>query len=148
MRSHLTSRSKKDHGAAARWRPSRSAACPTEGNWENFDAGWRFHGGQVLATTVREPDGSTRTARYGSRGQMLEISTSAGGRSQWTRDAQNRRTKVVVAIARNTRMVYDDQGNVLRQIDALGRVTYTQYDPLWNKPSSGSSYADEGTAQT
>lgn len=124
------------------------AACPTEDSWENYEAGWRFHGGQVLATTTREPDGTTRLARFGSQGQVLEMSDSAGGRTQWTRDAQNRRTKVVDAIGRTTRMVYDDLGNVVRQIDALGRITDIQYDPLWNKPSSVSRYADDGTAQT
>lgn len=124
------------------------ASCPVEDSWENYEAGWRFHGGQVLSTTVREPDGTTRMARFGSQGQVLEMSDSAGGRTQWTRDAQNRRTRVVDAIGRTTRMVYDDLGNVVRQIDALGRITDIQYDPLWNKPSSVSRYADDGTAQT
>lgn len=124
------------------------AACPIEDNWENHEAGWRFHGGQVLSTTVREPDGTTRMARFGSQGQVLEMSDSAGDRTQWTRDAQNRRTKVVDAIGRTTRMVYDDLGNMVRVVDALGRITDIQYDPLWNKPSSVTRYADDGTAQT
>lgn len=124
------------------------AACPTEDSWANHEAGWRFHGGQVLSTTVHEPDGTTRMARFGSQGQVLEMSDSAGGRTQWTRDAQNRRTKVVDAIGRVSRMSYDDRGNVVRQVDALGRITDIQYDPLWNKPSSVSRYAEDGTAQT
>ncbi|MDP3457038.1 MAG: RHS repeat-associated core domain-containing protein [Methyloversatilis sp.] len=122
--------------------------CPTEDNWANYQAGWRFHGGQVLATTVINPDGVTTTARFGSQGQLLESSSSAGNRMQYQRDAQNRTTRMTDVLGRVTRMTYDEQGNVARSVDALGRVTEFTYDSRWNKPATVTRYADDGTAQT
>ncbi len=122
--------------------------CPTEDTWANFQAGWRFHGGQVLSTTVSNPDGTTNTARFGSQGQVLENSSSAGNRLQYQRDAQNRATRTTDSIGRVSRTSYDEQGNVARSVDALGRVTEFTYDTRWNKPDSITRYDDSGAAQT
>lgn len=122
--------------------------CPTEDNWNNFQAGWRFHGGQVLATTVANPDGTTDTARFGSLGQVLESSSSGGSRLQYQRDAQNRTTRMTDTIGRVSRLTYDEQGNVVRSVDPLGRITDFTYDSRWNKPDSVTRYDDAGTAQT
>lgn len=122
--------------------------CPTEDNWANHQAGWRFHGGQVLATTVTNPDGVINTARFGSQGQLLESSSSAGNRLQYQRDAQNRTTRMTDVLGRVSRMTYDEQGNVARSVDALGRATDFTYDSRWNKPATVTRYADDGTAQT
>lgn len=124
------------------------ATCPTEDNWANYQAGWRFHGGQVLATTVSNPDGTTTTARFGSQGQLLESSNSGGDRTQFQRDANNRNTRITDTIGRVSRMVYDDKGNVTRSIDPLGRFTDITYDSRWNKPATITRYADDGAAQT
>ena len=122
--------------------------CPAEDTWANYQAGWRFHGGQVLSTTVSNPDGTNTTARFGSQGQVLESSSSAGNRMQYQRDAQNRTTRLTDSIGRVSRVSYDDQGNVVRSTDALGRVTELTYDTRWNKPDSLTRYDDSGTAQT
>lgn len=124
------------------------ATCPTEDNWANYQAGWRFHGGQVLATTVNNPDGTTTTARFGSQGQLLESSNSGGDRTQYQRDANNRSTRITDTIGRVSRSVFDDKGNVTRSIDPLGRFTDITYDSRWNKPATITRYADDGTAQT
>lgn len=124
------------------------ASCPTEDTWENYQAGWRFHGGQVLSTTVLNPDGTTQTARFGSQGQVLEMSSSAGSRMQYQRDAQNRTTRMTDTIGRVSRMSYDENGNVARSVDALGRATDYTYDTRWNKPDSITRYDESGTAQT
>ncbi len=124
------------------------ATCPTEDNWANYQAGWRFHGGQVLATTATKPDGTTTVARFGSQGQLLESSDSGGDRTQFQRDANNRNTRITDTIGRVSRMVYDDKGNVTRSIDPLGRFTDITYDSRWNKPATITRYADDGTAQT
>lgn len=124
------------------------ADCPTEDSWESFQAGWRFHGGQVLSTTVERPDGTKAITRFGSEGQVLEVSESGGDRLQYTRDANNRATRITDTIGRVSRMVYDDKGNVTRSIDPLGRFTDITYDSRWNKPATITRYADDGTAQT
>ena len=123
------------------------ASCPSEDSWDAYQAGWRFHGGQVLSTTVASPDGTTATSRFGSLGQLLESSESSGKRLQMQRDANNRVVRVVDSIGRVKRNSYDDQGNVVRTVDALGRVTEYAYDSRWNKASSITRYADDGTPQ-
>ncbi|MCU7370607.1 hypothetical protein PEC18_06875 [Paucibacter sp. O1-1] len=121
--------------------------CPSEDSWENYQAGWRFHGGQVLATTVKQPDGSTSVTRFGSLGQVLDSSGSAGDRTQYLRDANNRILRMTDALGRVSRMSYDGVGNVVRSIDALGRSTDISYDLRWNKPASITRLDEQGTAQ-
>lgn len=123
-------------------------ACPVDDSWENFQAGWRFHGGQVLSSSVFQPDGTVETARFGSQGQLLESTSSSGQRAVIQRDAANRPTRVTDGTGRVGRSVYDADGNLTRHIDALGRITEYGYDPIWGKPTAVTRYDDAGTPQT
>lgn len=121
------------------------ANCPTDDSLENFQAGWRFHGGQVLATTVLRPDGTTAMWRFGSQGQVLESSHSSGVRAVFTRDSLNRVIAITDTIGRTNRLTYDDKGNVIRLLDPIGRITELEYDARWSKPTAITRYEDSGT---
>lgn len=123
------------------------ANCPTDDSLENFQAGWRFHGGQVLTTAVLKPDGTTTVLRFGSQGQVLESAHSSGERTLYTRDAQNRATVVTDTVGRTNRFTYDVAGNVIRRVDPIGRITEFEYDLRWSKPTSITRYDDAGTPQ-
>jgi RHS repeat-associated protein len=119
--------------------------CPDTDSWENHQAGWRIHGGQVVGTTLTRADGTTDTVRFGAAGNMLERQDGNGQSKSYQRDAQGRVTRVTDALGRSTRSAYDERGNVTRSIDALGRITDTTYDSKWNKPASITRYDADGS---
>ena len=43
------------------------ASCPDVDSWDNFQAGWRIQGGSIVATTVTQPNGATRTVEFNSQ---------------------------------------------------------------------------------
>lgn len=110
--------------------------CPTEDSWENYQAGWRFHGGKVIAATVTRADGTTTRTRFNPRGLPLETTDALGQTSTRTYDAQNRLLKSLDALGRSTQYAYDPQGNLTRLTDALDRQTDIGYDGKWAKPTS------------
>ena len=124
------------------------ASCPLEDSYENYQAGWRFHGGQVLATTAINPDGTTEVTRFGSLGQVLEMSSSDGARAVLQRDAGNRPSRTTDSLGRTGRSVYDASGQLTRHIDTLGRQTDYTYEATWGKVATITRYADDGAAQT
>lgn len=124
------------------------ANCPDTDSWENQQAGWRVHGGQVIGTTVTRADGSTDTVRYGAAGAMLERQDGNAQAMSYVRDSQGRVTRRTDALGRTTRSTYDAQGNVIRSIDALGRITDTTYDSRWGKPTSITRYDVDGSPVT
>jgi RHS repeat-associated protein len=122
--------------------------CPTLDSWDNYQAGWRIRGGQVVATTVTRADGSSSTKRYTAKGLTAERIDASGQSSTDQRDADNRVTLRRDALGRTTRFTYDTQGNVTRSVDTLNRITDITYDPRWNKPTSITRYAEDGSPIT
>ena len=124
------------------------ASCPTLDSWENYQAGWRIRGGQVVASTVTKADGSSTTKRYAASGLTAERIDASGQAVQDQRDANNRVIRRTDALGRSVRLSYDAQGNVTRSIDTLGRITDITYDPRWNTPTSITRYQADGSPVT
>jgi RHS repeat-associated protein len=122
--------------------------CPSVDSWENYQAGWRIRGGQVVASTVTQADGSSKTKRYTAKGLTAERIDASGQSSTDQRDADNRVTLRRDALGRATRFTYDLQGNVTRNVDTLNRITDITYDPRWNKPTSITRYDETGSPIT
>lgn len=122
-----------------------TANCPNEDNWENYQAGWRFHGGQVVATRLIEPSGRESLRRFNAKGVVLERSDVDGTQTRRVLNAQNKVVKETDLLGRVSQYAYDAAGNVISQIDPLGRITDTQYDPKWNLPTSITRYLGDGT---
>jgi YD repeat-containing protein len=125
-----------------------TANCPQEDNWEAFQDGWRFHGGQVVATRMIEPGGKETLYRFNSKGVVLEKIDVDGAQNRKVLNAQNRVTQETDLLGRITKYDYDAQGNVISQTDPLGRVTETLYDAKWNLPASITRYLDDATPVT
>lgn len=125
-----------------------TANCPHEDSWEAFQDGWRFHGGQVVATRMVEPSGRETLRRFNAKGIVLEKHDPDGVQSKKVLNAQNKVIQETDLLGRVTKYAYDAQGNVISQQDPLGRVTDTQYDPKWNQPTLLTRYLDDGSAIT
>ena len=117
-------------------------ACPTEDSWEAFQAGWRFHGGQVIGTGSIQPDGSRKGYGFGKDGQNVGVVDEEGQSLRRKYDARNRVIEQTDGLARMWRYEYDEQGNRTRTVDPLGRITDTSYDGRWNKPLTITRYDD------
>ncbi|MBL8480670.1 MAG: RHS repeat protein, partial [Rhodocyclaceae bacterium] len=124
------------------------ASCPTVDSWDNYQAGWRIHGGQVVATTLTEADGSRRRIVFDARGAATKQSDAIGQPTRTELDANGRPARRTDALGRSTRYSYDERGNVIRTVDSLNRITDTAYDPIWNKPASVTRYLENGAAVT
>lgn len=125
-----------------------TANCPTEDTWDNFLAGWRFYGGQVVATRHIEPSGKETLRRFSAKGIILEKSDPDGVQSKKVLNAQNQVIQETDLMGRVTKYAYDAAGNVISEQDSLGRITDTQYDPKWNKPTIVTRYLDNGSPVT
>jgi YD repeat-containing protein len=115
-------------------------SCPTEDSWENFQAGWRFHGGRVVRTTVTEPDGTRHSYDFDAAGAMVAATDAAGQPVSWKLDTASRVTQTTDALGRQWSYTYDSAGNPLVIRDALGRVIETAYDPLLQEPTEVKRY--------
>jgi len=109
---------------------------------ENFQAGWRVHGGRVIGATITKPDGSQRSFSFNSRGRPLSSVNSVGQQTAFKYDSVNRLTDGTDALNRTFKFVYDGQGNVTQRVDPLGRVVDYAYDGRWNKVTSVTRYLD------
>ena len=121
--------------------------CPTVDSWENFQAGWRIYGGRVIATTTVDANGR-HTRRFSGAGLSTDITDAHGGRYRYVRDAQNRVSRRIDPLGRETHYFYDENSNVVREIrDAAGlqQVIDFEYDPQRNKPTSITRYRDDGS---
>lgn len=118
---------------------------PTVDSWENYQSGWRIHGGQVTATTVTRPDGTQYTVKFNSKGMFLETQDALGQTAQVKRDANNRAISRTDALGNVSLSKYDSNGNQLHSVDPLGRITDMTYDPKWNKLTSITRYLKDGT---
>jgi RHS repeat-associated protein len=122
--------------------------CPDVDSWENLQAGWRIHGGNVVSTSVLKPDGQTYSNEFNSDG-VATAATDPQGQKTYTKfDAKSRPIETTDALGRTTRFSYDANGNVTQVIDALGRVTRSTYDPVWNKPTSVTRFDDSNQPVT
>ncbi|MFN0315767.1 MAG: hypothetical protein ACKVQA_12105, partial [Burkholderiales bacterium] len=124
------------------------AACPDVDSWDNFQAGWRFYGGNVVSTTVRLPNGQTRSSEFSSRGIATTRTNAQGQKSSLKVDSANRITERTDALGRVWSYSYDAKGNTTQQVDPLGRLTQYTYDAVWNKPTAVTRYDDANQAQT
>lgn len=122
-----------------------TVGCPDVDSWENFETGWRFYGGQVIATTVTDPNGNVEHRRYSAGGYINEVQDYAGPSRSYVRDGQNQVTRSTDVLGRTTAYVRDAKGNVTRETDALGRIADIEYDVKWNKPSKVTRYLADGT---
>ena len=125
-----------------------TANCPHEDSWEAFQDGWRFYGGQVVATRHIEPSGRETLRRFNAKGVVLEKTDPDGVQSRKVLNTQNRIIQKTDLLGRVTRCAYDAAGNVISQQDYLGRITDTQYDPKWNAPTLTTRYLDDGSPVT
>ena len=119
--------------------------CPNHDSWVNYQAGWRIHGGQVVATTVIDGEGVATTKRFGGTGLATQTTDPQGQTTTHTRDEQNRITRTTDPLGRATSTLYDGKSNPSLITDPLGRQTYIEYDPLYNKPSLIRRWLDDGT---
>jgi YD repeat-containing protein len=105
-----------------------TANCPDLDSWENFQAGWRFHGGRVIATTVTEPDGNTYSHSFSTKGWPQQSIDANGQTSRRKYDAANRLIERTDALSRTWKYRYDAAGNIVQELDPLSRVTDVTYD--------------------
>lgn len=122
-----------------------TANCPAEDSWEAWQDGWRFHGGQVVATRVIEPSGKETLRRFSAKGILLEKTDPDGTQTRKVLDSKNRVVQQTDLLGRVTKYAYDERGNVISQQDSLGRITDTQYDPKWNAPTLITRYLEDGS---
>ena len=125
-----------------------TANCPVEDSQENYDAGWRFHGGQVTGARVTDPLGRSRRVAFDPAGRILEDEDFEGQITRNQFDSQGRMTQSTDNLGRISKYAYDANGNVISSQDPLGRVTDTQYDPKWNQPTISTRYLDDGSPVT
>ncbi len=127
--------------------------CPTEDTWDNHQAGWRIHGGRIVAATVIKPDGNRRTHNFSARGVSTSYVDEQGQASAYKFDSMNRTVESKDVLGRLQRYEYDAKGNRTTVFDLLQRVMRYTYDAKWNRPTSITRYNDstpfgEANAQT
>lgn len=122
-----------------------TANCPDVDSQENFDAGWRIHGGQVVATTVTMPDGKTYTHNFNPKG-WAQQSVDVNGQPTRSRfDSANRLIERTDVIGRTWKYQYDGEGNITQEVDPLNRVVSYTYDGKWNKVNSITRLLEDST---
>ncbi|MBW6493982.1 MAG: hypothetical protein K0B16_05410 [Burkholderiaceae bacterium] len=125
-----------------------TANCPHEDSWEAYQDGWRFHGGQVVATRMIEPSGRETLRRFNAKGTVLELHDADGVQTRNVLNAQGKVVRKIDLMGRVTQYAYDAAGNVISRQDPLGRITDSQYDPKWNTPTLITRYLDDGSPVT
>ncbi len=121
------------------------ANCPNIDSWENFQAGWRIHGGQTVGSTVSDPSGAQSTFGFTAKGTAP---TSTNGEGQLTKrkfDSANRLIERTDALGRTWKYEYDDAGNITRFVDPIGRVGEYTYDAKWQLVTSFTRFLPDGT---
>ncbi len=121
---------------------------PDTDSWENYQAGWRIVGGQVVAATVTDPKGQTKSYTFNATGGVTENQDSLGNKAVRKYDANNRVIQETDALGRVTRYGYDDKGNKVFEVDPDNRLTEWDYDPKWNKVTEIRRSLDASTKVT
>ncbi len=119
--------------------------CPEVDSWENFQAGWRIHGGKVIGVTVTEPSGSTSTYSFTAKGQTSSNTNAEGQAKKNRHDSANRLIERTDAIGLSWKYQYDDKGNLTQETDPLGRTFTYSYDGKWNKVTSRTRFLPDNT---
>ncbi len=119
--------------------------CPEVDSWDNFQAGWRIHGGRVIATTVTRPDGGQYTQSFSARGVALSLVDTQGQQTRYKYDAGNHPIQTTDALGRVWAMQYDTNGNLVQMIDPSGRITNYGYDGKWNQVTNFIRFLPDGT---
>ena len=122
-----------------------TAGCPDVDSWENFQAGWRIHGGRVVGTTVTNPNGTVVSHTFGAKGLVPSFTNAEGQPTRIKYDKSNRPVEITDALGRTRKMEYDEAGNVSRVTDPLGRNMDFVYDPRWGKTTRITRYLPDGT---
>jgi RHS repeat-associated protein len=120
-------------------------SCPTLDSFENFEAGWRFHGGVALAATMIDTDGRRTTERYNAQGYLIDRTDNAGQATHFERTAENRISQLADPLARTTAYRFDARGNLTASIEPEGRITETQYDLTVNRPARMRRWLEDGS---
>lgn len=86
-------------------------------------------------TRVVDPTGEVTSYEYNADGNLTRTTDPRGKVAEITYNLGGEPTATVVrgpdgSIERSTETEYDEVGNVVRQIDGLGRATIHEYDPL------------------
>ncbi len=111
-------------------------ACPTVDSWENFQAGWRIVGGQVISTEMVNSLGKSIVQRYDAEGRALEVTDQLGQTDHYFRDpVTSNVVRTVDAQGRENRFAYDSNGNVTGAVDAIGNLTEIGYNGF-SKPTN------------
>ncbi|MCW5631785.1 MAG: Ig-like domain-containing protein [Rubrivivax sp.] len=113
-------------------------------SWANYQAGERNCVGTVVGTTVVQSDGSRHSKRFYPSGMAAEVDEN-GSLTTLARDANGQVTRRTDALGRTWQFSHDDKGNVTRQVDPLGRIVDIAYDPVWNRPTRVTRFADDGS---
>jgi len=123
-----------------------TANCPDSDSWDNFQAGWRIHGGRVIATTVTKPDGNQYTQSFNARGVALSLVDTQGQQTQYKYDAGNRPVQITDVLGRAWAMQYDEKGNLQQRVDPSGGIVSYSYDGKWNKVTNLTRFLPDNTA--
>jgi RHS repeat-associated protein/uncharacterized repeat protein (TIGR01451 family) len=83
--------------------------------------------GRLISTTNKSTGGVTSTA-YDAIGEVISSTDPLGNITQYSYDADERRTKTIDAAGKITTYAYDAAGNQISVTDANGNVTNYQYD--------------------
>jgi RHS repeat-associated protein len=119
--------------------------CPDTDSWDNFQAGWRFHGGRVTATTVTQPGGNTYTHTFNTKGWPQQSTDTSGQRTKSKYDSANRLVERTDAIGRIWKYQYDEKGNIAQEIDPVNRVVHYSYDGQWNRVNAITRFMEDNT---
>jgi len=119
--------------------------CPEIDSWDNFQAGWRFHGGRVIGVKVTDPNGSTYGYGFNPRGTTSGYTDAQGQVTRTKFDSKNRLIERTDSIGRTWKYQYNDRGNVTQTVDPLNRIVDITYDSRWNKVASITRYLPDNT---
>jgi len=122
--------------------------CPEIDSWDNFQAGWRFHGGRVIGVSVTDPSGNISSYGFTSKGMVPTYTDSEGQTTRMKYDSANRPIEITDVLGRTRKLQYDGSGNVMQVVDPLGRITDFTYDGRWNKVTSVTRYLPNNTPVT
>jgi RHS repeat-associated protein len=119
--------------------------CPEIDSWENFQAGWRIHGGRIIGVTVIEPSGSTYGYGFNAKGTTSNSTDAQGQTTSSKYDSANRLIERTDVLGRTWKYQYDNRGNVTQKIDPLGRIVDYAYDDRWSKVINLTRYLPDNT---
>ena len=122
--------------------------CPDIDSWDNFQSGWRIHGGRVIGAVVTDSNGSAHSYGFTAKGTASKYTDAQGQGSGQKFDSANRLVERTDALGRTWKYQYDDKGNTTQEVDPLSRTIDYTYDAKWNKVTSISRSLSNNTIVT